>query len=156
MITFRALPSQDFAAFSSYFIVDYARNLVANWGLAWKRALALVEDDLRNAFPTGPESPAAGHKLLSILDAQALAVGTLWVETQDAKTVFIRDFHIFQAFQGRGLAKAAMAAFDEAAARDGFAAIRLRVAPNNAAALHVYAASGFRICGVQMIKPLIS
>lgn len=68
------------------------------------------------------------------------------------RTVFIYDFHIFSSFQGAGLGKQALRAFEDNLREQGFKEIRLRVAGDNARARHIYETSGFGVTGINMSK----
>ena len=150
MMVLRALHSDEFAAYAAYFVPDYAADLVANHGLTERAAMAKAQGDLDSAFPKGPVSP--GQSLLAIVLNAAL-IGYLWYEMQATGTVaFVQDFHILPKFQGRGLAKAAMAEFEAQLRGAGVSLIRLRVAPDNPVARHVYEAGGFRMSGINMYK----
>jgi ribosomal protein S18 acetylase RimI-like enzyme len=134
-------------------VPDYAADLTANHGLPIADAMRRATADLDSNFPGA--LPAPGQQMLCIMGQYGQLVGYLWTETQsETRTLFVQDFHILPAFQGLGLAKAALAALESRASADGFVQIKLRVAPDNAAALHVYSRSGFRVSGIQMVKPL--
>ncbi len=153
MISFRPIEMREFGAYRSYFVPDYALDLIMNHGLAPAAAQRQAADDLDHACPDG--QPAEGHYLMCIIGPDGALIGYLWIESlSQGQTAFVQDFHILPAMQGRGLAKAAMAALDKWALDQGFTQIKLRVAPDNAAARHVYDQSGFRVSGIQMIKPL--
>lgn len=68
------------------------------------------------------------------------------------RSAFICDFYIYPAFQGLGLGKQAMAAFEHALKSQGIGQIKLRVAGDNQRARHLYDAAGFRVTGVNMSK----
>jgi ribosomal protein S18 acetylase RimI-like enzyme len=158
MITFRPMQAQEFAAYRAYFVPDYARDLVENRGLTLVEASQKAAADLDAAFPDGPQTDAgqtSRQSMLCILRPKSQVIGYLWYEPQsDGEVAFIQDFHILPAFQGLGLAKATIFAFEASAKTEGFKQIRLRVAPENVVALHVYTESGFRIGGIQMVKSL--
>jgi ribosomal protein S18 acetylase RimI-like enzyme len=71
------------------------------------------------------------------------------------RTVFIYDFYIFNSFQGEGLGKKSLRAFEESLQGKGFKEIRLRVAGDNARALHIYESSGFGVTGINMSKAIV-
>ena len=72
------------------------------------------------------------------------------------RVAFISDFHIFPAYQGRGLGKQALEVFENELKCKGFQQIKLRVADDNKRARHVYEVTGFRVTGINMSKPLVS
>ena len=153
MINFRPMAASEFDAYRAYFVPDYALDLMANHRLAKDAAFAQASEDLAQAFPKGAQS--INQQLLCILGPFELVVGYLWFEAQaEGQTAFVQDFHILPMFQGQGFAKAAMAAFDVLARDEGFAKIKLRVAPDNGVARHVYDGAGFWVSGIQMVKNL--
>ena len=82
-------------------------------------------------------------------------VGYLWYKPDTALcTVFIYDFHIFNASQGQGLGKQSLRAFEEVLRDKNFKEIRLRVAGDNTRAQHIYETSGFGVTGINMSKSI--
>ena len=99
-----------------------------------------------------------GQELLCIIDGTSgddSIIGYLWYRPDvAARSIYISDFHIFAAHQGKGYGKEALAILELELAKTGFTQIKLRVAENNKRAKHVYDVSGFRVTGVNMSKAI--
>ncbi len=153
MITFRPMRPDEFAAYSAYFIPEFAADLAANFGLSPPEATAEATRDLAAHLPQGPQTP--GQDLYCILGAAGGVVGYLWFERQAANTrAFLMDFHILPPFQGLGIAGQALAAWESALSDTGVRDVRLRVSPDNPRALRTYESAGFRVTGLAMAKPI--
>lgn len=157
MISFRAMTEEEFPAYLDYFIPDYADEIVANYGLSQDDALLRANKEISDALNEGVNTH--GQMLLCLIEAsihQDKHVGYLWYKPDTImRTVFIYDFHIFNALQGQGLAKQALRDFEEYLREKGFKEIRLRVAGDNARARHVYETSGFGVTGINMSKAIV-
>ncbi len=156
MISLRKMLEPEYQAYLDYFIPDYAAEIAANYGLTLVDAAAQAQREIAHSLPHGPQT--AGHILFCIFDSTAKGedhVGYLWCKPDtEAQSVFIYDFGILPAFQGRGLGKAALARFEHDMAALGFKQIKLRVAGDNARAKHVYERGGFRVTGINMAKSI--
>jgi len=158
VLQLRSMREGEYAAYLEYFIPDYAIEVAASFGLSAADALARVQREIAADLPDGIHTE--GHRLLCLVDpagsAEAL-VGYLWIKPDLAnRSVFINDFEILPAHRGLGLGKQAMAVLARDMRREGFEQIRLRVAPDNARARHVYEAAGFQVTGINMSKSLLS
>lgn len=157
MISFRAMTEEEFPAYLDYFIPDYTDEIVANYGLSQDDALLRANKEISDALNEGVNTH--GQMLLCLIEAsihQDKHVGYLWYKPDTImRTVFIYDFHIFNALQGQGLAKQALRDFEEHLREKGFKEIRLRVAGDNARARHVYETSGFGVTGINMSKAIV-
>ena len=153
MIHLRDMQPQEFAGYAEYFLKDYAIEIASNYGLAATAAQARAERELAADLGQGTATP--GQALLCIVDDQDALLGYAWCRPDaDSSSVFVLDFHILPAHQGKGLGKQALALLEAHFARAGFSEIRLRVAADNARARHVYDVGGFRVTGINMAKPL--
>ncbi|EOL8988636.1 GNAT family N-acetyltransferase [Cronobacter dublinensis] len=156
MISFRAMTNDEYPAYLDYFVRDYACELETNYRLSQRDALARAKQEISDLLPEGVNTP--GHVLLSIVmhsDNTHNHVGYLWYKPDTTmRTVFIYDFHIFNASQGQGLGKQSLRAFENYLQAQNFKEIRLRVAGDNDRARHVYEASGFGVTGFNMSKSI--
>lgn len=156
MITFRPMREDEYPAYLEYFIADYAREIASNYRLSADDSLARATQEIADDLPQGVNTP--GQRLLCLMaesDNTNQHVGYLWYKPDTAmRTVFIYDFHVFNAFQGQGLGKDALRAFEHDMQDKGVEQIRLRVAGDNERARHVYEASGFGVTGINMSKSL--
>lgn len=156
MIQFRPMREDEYPDYLAYFIPDYAREIAANYWLSAEGSLARAKQEIAEDLPDGVNTP--GQVLLCLItqrDNTAQHAGYLWYKPNPAtRTVFIYDFHILTAWQGRGLGKQALHAFEQAMRRENIEQIRLRVAGDNARARHVYEATGFGVTGINMSKTI--
>ncbi|WP_421504752.1 GNAT family N-acetyltransferase [Erwinia rhapontici] len=154
MITFRLMTEDEFPAYLEYFIPDYANEIGANYGLSPSASLVRAKQEITEALAEGVNT--CGQVLMSLvarLDKTEIHVGYLWYKPDTImRTVFIYDFHIFSSFQGTGLGKQTLRAFEDNLREKGFKEIRLRVAGDNARARHIYETSGFGVTGINMSK----
>lgn len=150
MIALRPMHPAEFAGYLGYFVPDYAAELVQSHGLAPDAATSRSRQEIAADLPDGVAT--SGNDLLCITGGTE-TLGYLWLRPDpDDGSAFIMDFHILPAQQGKGLGRAAIAALEAHLAAQGITRLRLRVAPGNARALHLYEASGFRITGYNMEK----
>jgi ribosomal protein S18 acetylase RimI-like enzyme len=156
MISFRPMRDNEYPAYLDYFITDYATEITANYGLSAPQALAQAKQEIANDLPLGINTP--GEVMLCIVNQTAEAesvAGYLWYRPDSAgRSVFIKDFHIFGADQGKGFGRQTLHALETELARTGFEQIKLRVAADNQRAKHVYEMSGFRVTGLNMSKTI--
>ncbi|ELY4480298.1 GNAT family N-acetyltransferase [Cronobacter turicensis] len=156
MLMFRPMREEEYPAYLEYFITDYAQEIAANYRLSEEEALTSAKQEIAATLPEGVNTP--GHVLLCLLvqdESNHKHTGYLWYKPDPGmQTVFIYDFHIFTACQGRGLGKDALRAFEDEMRARGVEQIRLRVAGDNARARHVYEASGFGVTGINMSKSI--
>lgn len=156
MITLRPMHEDEYPGYLEYFIPDYAREIASNYRLSIDDSLARAKSEIAEDLPEGVNTP--GQVLLCLLaqsDNTSRHIGYLWYKPDTAmRTVFIYDFHIFNACQGQGLGKQALRAFEQEMQHKDFEQIRLRVAGDNERARHVYEAIGFGVTGVNMSKTI--
>lgn len=156
MVTFRPMREDEYPDYLAYFIPDYAREIAANYRLSDEESLARAKQEIAAYLPEGVNTP--GQVLLCLIaqwDNTTQCTGYLWYKPNTAtRTVFIYDFHIFNACQGKGLGKQALHAFEQAMRDKHMEHIQLRVAGDNARARHVYEAIGFGVTGINMSKTI--
>lgn len=150
------MQQSEYPAYLDYFIPDYAAEISANYGLSEGAALEQAKREVADDLPDGVST--VGQTLLCLVDASAGSethVGYLWYKADTTKrSAFIFDFHILQAFQGKGLARKALEALEDELKAAGVQQIKLRVAGDNARARHVYEAFGFGVTGINMSKAI--
>lgn len=156
MIAFRSMTEKEYPDFLNYFISDYADEIQTNYRLSPADSFERASKEISDTLSQGPATP--GHVLLCLLDKRdqnVRHVGYLWYKPDTILgSVFIYDFHIFNACQGTGLGKQTLHAFEEHLREKGFKEVRLRVAGDNARARHIYESCGFQITGINMNKTL--
>lgn len=156
MITLRKMRRDEYPAYYSYFIADYSREIVENYGHSEEVAIELAKSDLHSSFPNGSETNE--HDLLCLdvsLDGVSKVVGYLWHSINaEASATFIYDFYIFEEYRGQGYGKQAIYALESQLKLLGLQEIKLRVAYQNKRALKLYQELGFSITGFNMSKKL--
>lgn len=140
----------EFDGYVGYFIPDYAAEISANYGVPRPEAQVKATKTIAEELPQGVTT--TGHVLQCITN-QTGVVGYFWYRpNHDAGSVFINDFCILPAHQGKGYGKRALTLLEAQLANQGFTQITLRVAADNARAQHVYMQGGFRTTGINMIR----
>ena len=158
MISLRAMSQDEFPAYRDYFIVDYADEIVANFGYTLEKSRAIAARELAADLPQTTDTP--DHSLLCIEQGTrdqtvSETIGYLWYKLiDDGETVFILDFVLFEAFRGLGHGKAALMALEQHLLNSNVEQIKLRVAADNKRALGLYGRIGFSITGYNMVKVL--
>lgn len=156
MVTLRDMLPREFPPYKEYFIDDYAREIVENYGHSMAAAISMAKKDLESSFPYGPVSDK--HTLLCIeveVNQKPVLVGYLWhcKNTSDSST-YIYDFYIYDAYRGKGYGKQAIGVFEKQLQGEGIGQIKLRVAYENKRALKLYEDLDFKISGYNMSKNL--
>lgn len=154
MIRLRPITALEFPVYRAYFVEDYSRELVDNYGHRPETARRLAENDINESFPEGVPGP--GQHLLGIEEAESSRLtGYLWhAWTPGTDHTFIMDFFMAPEHRGRGYGKAALAALEGIARQAGLSQIKLRVAFRNPRALALYQELGYQITGYNMAKNL--
>lgn len=154
MIKLRPMTSSEYPAYCDYFIDDYSREIVENYGHSLDRAIELANQDLLRSFPNGLETN--DHALLCIESGSEL-VGYLWHSISAAdKSTFIYDFFIFPNFRNNGYGKLTISVLESQLKSVGIEQIKLRVAYQNQRALKLYQEVGFAISGYNMSKKIVT
>ncbi|MEZ8256543.1 GNAT family N-acetyltransferase [Vibrio cyclitrophicus] len=154
MIKLRPMTSSEYPAYCDYFIDDYSREIVENYGHSLDRAIELANQDLLRSFPNGLETN--DHALLCVESGSEL-VGYLWHSINAAdKSTFIYDFFIFPNFRNNGYGKLAISILESQLKSVGIEQIKLRVAYQNQRALKLYQEIGFAISGYNMSKKIVT
>jgi ribosomal protein S18 acetylase RimI-like enzyme len=152
MVQLRQMLREEFAGYSAYFLPDYAAEIARNYDLPEDLALQRAQAELLADLPDGPGTK--DQCMLCIVDGEML-LGYLWYRPDDAsQTVFVLDFHVLPAFQGRGIGAQALARLEADLGSQGYKQIRLRVAADNRRAFHLYEKTGFRATGINMAKTI--
>lgn len=156
MVSLKPMSGEEFADVLTYFIPDYASEIVLNYRLTHQQALLQARSEIATSLPDGENS--AGHCLMSIFLRENIAdvhIGYLWYKPDpETKSAFIYDFYLSPAQRNKGLGSAAMKCLETSLARDGFTQIKLRVAAGNDRARQVYESNGYQITGFNMNKLL--
>lgn len=117
------------------------------------RRIALEQS--KALFPEG--TPAAGHLLFQVLDADGTAVGTLWIGLQHAdhpQAFWVWDVRIEETFRGKGHGRAAMELAEAEARSRGATELGLNVFGHNQVARGLYESMGYVATSIRMNKNL--
>ena len=158
MNSLRAMSPDEFFAYRDYFIVNYADEIVANYGYTLEKSRAIAARDLAVDLPQTTDT--ADHSLLCIEygtsdETVPETIGYLWYKViDDGETVFILDFVLFEEFRGQGHGKATLKALEQRLLDSSVEQIKLRVAVDNKQALGLYERIGFSVTGYNMVKVL--
>jgi ribosomal protein S18 acetylase RimI-like enzyme len=144
-----------FAEVMTSSIADYARdNVVAGrWSAAG--ALERSRSEILALLPQGLATP--DHHLFEIHAADGERVGHLWfvIEPRHGlRAAFVFDLAILPPHRRRGHARRAFTALETLARDLGAQSIGLHVFAFNGAALALYRGLGWRVTGLNMVKPL--
>lgn len=144
---------EEFSAYRDYFIVDYAHEIVANYGHTLEESRRIATKSLNEDLSQDVSTP--GHHLLCLETTEGELIGYLWYRLMDeGDTAFILDFMLFEKFRGQGKGKAAMVALEKQLKPRGVKQIKLRVAYKNDLARGLYEKVGYNVTGYNMSKLL--
>lgn len=149
------MQEDEFSSYLDSFVLEFAAEVASTYGITERAAQEQVKREMELDLPDGINT--TGHVLLCLVDSidPERLVGYLWYKQNlETNMAFIMDFSILPAYQGQGLGKQALIALEQELKRQGFQQIKLRVAPDNNRARHVYEATGFQVTGINMSKPL--
>ena len=151
MITLRPMKAEEFPDYKSYFVIDYAHEIMSNYGYSAEKSHAIAAKELVEDLPQTIDTP--DHVLLCIEQPEAGTIGYLWYKLlDDGESVFILDFMLFENYRGKGYGKATLIALEEKLSQSGVEQIKLRVAADNHRAKGLYERLGFNVTGYNMIK----
>lgn len=154
MILFKPMNDKEYLTYVDYFVSDYATEIASNYGLSELAALEQANQEISDNLPDGANTH--GQELVCVMkeiDSTETLIGYLWYKHDTSlRPVFIYDFCILEEYQGNGLGKQTLQAFERNLRTKGFEQIKLRVAADNERARHIYEATGFRVTGVNMCK----
>jgi ribosomal protein S18 acetylase RimI-like enzyme len=147
---------EQFAPFVEEAIAAYARDNAAAGRWPSDEALARSRAEFDRLLPQGFATP--NHFIYEIQDdAGGTTVGFLWfavVGETGTRSGYVYNVQVKPEFRRRGHARAAFAALERIAAEAGLANIGLHVFGHNPGAQALYASLGYRVTGINMLKPL--
>jgi ribosomal protein S18 acetylase RimI-like enzyme len=153
MVTLRPMTAEEFSDYKSYFVVDYAHEIMANYGYTTEKSQAIATKDLSDSLPQAIDTP--DNVLVCIEETDKGMIGYLWYKFLDeGESVFILDFIMFEDYRGKGYGKATLMTLEEKLSKSGVEQVKLRVAFNNHRAKGLYERIGFHTTGYNMIKIL--
>lgn len=156
MVFLRKMRNDEYTPYCDYFIADYSREIVQNYGETMREAIKLAEKTLVDSFPDGPQN--SKHELLCIeaeIEGELKLTGYLWHSLNSSdKSTFIYDFFISPCFRGQGYGRKSIRALELLLKPLAVEQIKLRVAYQNQRALKLYQEVGFVITGYNMSKKI--
>jgi ribosomal protein S18 acetylase RimI-like enzyme len=136
-------------------IAQYAGRLRAR-GVAADRAHAVAEATHRTLLPDGHETPGM---VLRVLRHDGAAVGTLWVSPSraphPAAGAWVYAVEVGEEHRGRGHGRTLMAEAERISRAHASGVLGLHVHADNAPALGLYGALGYRTVARHLGKPLL-
>jgi ribosomal protein S18 acetylase RimI-like enzyme len=155
-VRLRPLRDDEYPEFVETSRREYSEDLRRNGGMDRDPAEAKAAKDFETLLPA--ELATAGHWICAIEEeTTGERVGRLWFARRDEhgqSVAFLYDITIEEAQRGRGLGRAAMLAFEAAAAEQGLEVLELNVFGGNARARGLYRSLGYTETAVHMQKRL--
>jgi len=153
-VRLRPLREDEYAEFVEHGQEQYADDLHRNGGMTEEAAAAKAVRDYAQVLPDGLAT--ADHTISAIEELETgERVGQLWFarrELEGQTVAYLYDITIDEPHRGRGLGRAAMLAFEQAAAADGLDVLQLNVFGGNTRARGLYRSLGFIETAVHMQK----
>ncbi|EAQ64450.1 putative acetyltransferase [Marinomonas sp. MED121] len=153
-IRLRPMQADEYEAYQTYFVQDYAQEIMDNYGHSNLVAIKMAKAAIEASFPDGVTEE--NEALLCIdLGEPAQLVGYLWrIINQEDNSCFISDFYVLPEHRSSGLGKLALKALEDTLKPLEIGQIKLRVAYQNKRAADLYLAAGYTITGINMSKLL--
>jgi ribosomal protein S18 acetylase RimI-like enzyme len=146
----RQMRPDELAGWRERFVADWSADLARVEGLtpseARREAARRTDADLPDGLAT------AGHHLRMIEEGDAV-VGSAWFSIGTG-AAFLDDLTVLAEHRGRGLGAAALRLIEAELVALGERRLDLHVYADNARAIALYAASGYRTTGLKMRKTL--
>ncbi|WP_034915800.1 GNAT family N-acetyltransferase [Erwinia sp. 9145] len=152
MVTLAECLDEERNLYFTIFINEYTNDLIKNHRLPQPQAHQKAADLIAASFPG--EKAAENYLLFSFHtqnDTGKCHVGYFWIQVSPGDhSAFIMDFFIFPEWRNKKLGGEALQALSEKLQALNILSVKLRVAPDNNAALHLYQKSGFAVTGINM------
>jgi ribosomal protein S18 acetylase RimI-like enzyme len=151
----RPMTASEYAQWVEQSIAGYALDKVTSGQWSPEESLELSRKENNELLPLGLETP--GNCLFTIVDRQAVAVGTLWFAVKKkfgADIAYVFDVGIRPERQREGHAARAFLALEDEVRRRGLTGIALHVFGHNDAARALYAGLGFQPTNISLFKPI--
>jgi ribosomal protein S18 acetylase RimI-like enzyme len=135
----------EFDAWSPRSRSGFAAQQVAAGLAAEPEAVALAESVFADLLPEGLATPT--HLFWTVRPLVGATAGYVWMRLRplpDEVEAFLLDLEVLPEARGRGLARAAMVAAEEAVRDLGATVVRLNVFAHNRAAMRLYDSLGYR------------
>ncbi len=156
-IRLRPMRGEEWDAWHTWAVTDYADDMVRNEALDRERALAQAAEETDALLTDGLATP--GHHLFVAEDeATGRRVGHLWfgprIRNPDPAVAWLYDIFVEEADRGRGVGRAMLDLFEAEARAGGHHRVELNVFGDNAPARHLYDSVGYVEMARQLGKDL--
>lgn len=144
----------EFQQYINFAIEDYAKDKIASGNWHVDEAIELSRESFTRLLPEDEKTDL--NYLFSIFHNDTL-VGMIWISQKSPTNLeegFIYDFIIYEQYQGRGYAKAAMKEVEIVAKGMGMNKIGLHVFGHNKIARGLYEKMGYEITNITMAKSI--
>jgi len=144
-----------YRAFEQAAIPAYALDKAAAGQWTEEESLDLARKSFSDLLPKGRQTP--GNYLFTILDAESVPVGTLWISAQERagkRIAYVCDVWIKPEHRRQGHATRALQAAETEARTLGLSGIALHVFGHNITAQALYMQLGYRPTNINMYKSL--
>jgi GNAT superfamily N-acetyltransferase len=153
-LSLRNMNAEEFEAYHSRIVTDYAAAHVDAGDWSPDRAEGLAAEETKSLLPEGADTP--GMLLLTAESLQDGIVGLAWValEHGEKRGAWIYDIEIVAGQRGKGYGRALLHAVEQLVLQHGVESIGLNVFARNGLARTLYESTGYEATSIQMRKAL--
>jgi GNAT superfamily N-acetyltransferase len=156
-IRLRPMRDDEWDAWHTWAVNEYAEDMMRNEGLNRERALAQSAEETDALLTDGLDTP--GHRLFVAEDTNTgRRVGHLWfgprLRNPDPAVAWLYDIFVEEGDRGQGVGRATLKLFEEEARAAGHRRVELNVFGDNALAKRLYDSVGYVEMARQMAKDL--
>lgn len=153
MVTLRPMTQAEYDQWADPMWEKFAHDRARNTGTSIEDERAATMRQRAELLPQEMQTP--GHRFWIVEAGDQRRVGTLWVQIRDAKhEAYIYDIEMDPDQRGKGYGRKAMAALEAEVRPLGITQIALNVFGDNAVAMKLYQAMGYRAAATYMLKDL--
>jgi ribosomal protein S18 acetylase RimI-like enzyme len=148
------MTEEEFAAFKSWIIEDYARDIAYNYRLTLDEARANSTKEIDGMLSQGYATPKQlFYNIVLTVESLVNPIGYLWIDVDDQKKrCFIADIYLHEKYRGQGWGTKTLELLETAMQERGITRIGLHVFANNAIAQGLYKKMGYHLTGLNMQK----
>ena len=152
MLSLKECTESEVAEYYPLFVNEYKMDLIKNYQLSQLDAQQKAHATFSTSFPDN--QPAKNNSLLritKILSDIPCHVGYMWLlYYPEEQSAFIMDFYISPEYRNQKIGHEAMNNVIAMLEKKKMATLKLRVEPDNQAAIGLYKKTGFDITGINM------
>ncbi|WJV68738.1 GNAT family N-acetyltransferase [Pectobacteriaceae bacterium CE70] len=144
----------DIGAYCNIFVEEYENDLIKNHHLNQSEAHKKAIDVFNSSFPDNrAEKNNSLLRINKMLNDKSYHVGYIWLlYFPKEQSVFIMDFYILHEYRNKKIGYETMNDLISMIGRSNVTMIKLRVEPENQAAIGLYKKIGFDITGINMVR----